>query len=418
MYHKEIMDNGVTVIAEDIPHVRSASIGVWVKSGARDELAETSGYSHFVEHMCFKGTAKRNAKQIAEALDSVGGQIDAFTSKEHTCYFARVLDQHINLAWDVLSDIFLNAIFENEEIEKEIKIVIDEINLYEDTPDEKTNELFVKTLWQGHCLGQSILGESKNINEIKRERLIDFLHRKYTPDKIVVAVAGNIKWNHILKLVENSFGRIRGKSEPETETLPALSPRTVMEERDLEQVHFCFGTRGLHRTHKERYSLYIINAILGGSMSSRLFQEIREKRALAYAIYSYQSSFKEAGLFAVYGGTNPKNFSTIVDVVLEEFRKIKAQRVPDEELRRAKEQLKGNFMLGLESTSNRMSRIARLEMSFNKIFSLDETINSIEMVNQKSIQSVANEIFDNNALTLVYLYPKNGAPLSFDNISI
>ncbi|MDI6704088.1 MAG: pitrilysin family protein [bacterium] len=403
MYHKHVFENGITLIVDEMSHVRSVSIGIWVKVGTKHEDSSENGISHFIEHMMFKGTRSKSAQQIAETIDGVGGQLGAFTSREHTCYYAKVSNEHVTTAISLLSDIFLNSLFDSEEVEKEKRVVLEEIKMVEDDPQELIHDLFTQTIWGSSSLGQPILGKASVINSLDSDRLIDFWHTHYTPDRIVISVAGNVDYNLILKEIGSFFNSSNGTPWGQKMDLPEVKRNLSFKKRDLEQIHLCLGVPGLPYTDKDRYALLILNTILGGGMSSRLFQEIREKRGLAYAVYSYQASYKDAGLFVVYMGTSPKNLQESTDIIFSQFFDLKNNGITDVELGKAKEQLKGNLILHSEDTYDRMTRLARHELYFKRFFTLDETLHMIDEVNLSQVKEVARSLFQSEYLNLVLI---------------
>jgi len=404
MFDREVFENSLRLVMEEIPHVRSVSVGIWIGTGSRNETEEFSGISHFIEHMLFKGTSHRTAREIAEALDGVGGQIDAFTGRETTCYEVKVLDQHLPLGIEILADILLHSVFDRKEIEKEKQVVLEEIKMYEDSPDELIHDLFSRALWWSHPLGQPVLGSRKVIEGLTRQKIIDYLHQSYLPRRIVIAVAGNISFPEVKDLVRHYFGGWQSSSTTmDTGKIPEKEPVIVVEGRKLRQMYFCLGTYGLDSADVDRYTLYVLNAILGGGVSSRLFQEIREKRALVYDVYSYHSSYRDTGLFSVYAGTSIRNLFPVIDLIRQQFQELKEKEISDQELKNAKEQLKGNFMLSLESTGSRMGRLARSELYFGRLFTLDETLASIDAVKKEDILRLASKIFQEDKLTIASL---------------
>lgn len=405
MYRKEVLENGLRIVTEEIPHVRSVCVGIWVGSGVKDENKKNNGISHFIEHMMFKGTKRRSAKEIAETLEAVGGQLNAATDKEYTCYYTKVLSSHTSLALDLLLDMLTQSTFDPREIEREKKIVIEEIKMYEDSPDELIHDLFVQTIWGGHRLGQNILGKKEAINSLTREDILLSLKQSYTPDNLIVAAAGHLKSEEVIRQVKEVFARIWGKKEKVYETKARLTPQVFIKEKDTEQVHLCLGTKGVHQTHKDKYALAVLGTILGGGMSSRLFQEIRERRALAYSIYSYEHCYRKNGLFGIYAGASPANLNTVVRLIVKELNRLKEKMVRKLELNKAKEQLKGALMLSLESTGTRASKLARSEFYLGREITLDEIITQINKVSADDLKRVANDLLKKEDLTLAALGP-------------
>jgi predicted Zn-dependent peptidase len=403
MINKTILDNGIRVISEQIPYASSVSIGIWVANGSRHERRESNGVAHFIEHLLFKGTARRSALDIAREIDSVGGVLNAFTSREYVCYYAKVLDKFLPKAVDLLTDIFLHSTFDPEEIEKERRVVLQEINMMEDTPDDLIHDLFHQHFWQGHPLGMSILGDEQSVSSLTRESILAYKDHMYRGEDIIVSAAGNLTHDQLIQLLQGHLAGIPGGHGREEVALPVYQRRIELVEKDLEQVHVCLGLEGVQKNHPQRYDAFIMNAILGGSMSSRLFQEVREKSGLAYSVYSYIASHADAGSLVVYAGASPENSGQLLEIMLKELGRFKREPVPAEQLEGAREQLKGNLLLSLESSDNRMSRLAKNEIYFSSPLPLAEIMDGFDRVSSESIQSLANEILDNSALTLVML---------------
>jgi predicted Zn-dependent peptidase len=400
---KEVLENGLTVLTERMPHVRSISLGIWLRMGSRNEAAEVNGVAHFIEHLLFKGTTNRSGEEIARQVDSIGGHLDAFTAKETICYSSKVLDEHLPIAFDILSDLVLNPKFDAGDIEKERGVVLEEIKMVEDTPDDLVNEIFTQNFWKDHPLGRPILGTKQTITRLDRERVLEFFQEFYIPEVIIVSVAGNLDHERVVDLVRNRFGRISAHRNGYQEAPAHTHSRiTIRSKKELEQVHICMGVPACPISHDDRYACYVLNTILGGGMSSR-FQNIREKQGLAYAIYSGLNSYKDTGCLSVYAGTSLETTERVVDLIVSEFRNLKRQPVEVEELRRAKDYLKGSLMLGLESTSSRMSNLARQEMYFGRYFSLDEMASQIETVTSDDLQRLARSFFDTRHIALTVL---------------
>ncbi len=399
------LDNGLNVIVEEIPHVKSVTLGLWILAGSTTETKKNSGVFHFMEHLIFKGTPKRSAQEIAEALESVGGHLNAFSSKEYTCYYVKVTDEHFTLAMDVLADITLNSKFPAAEIEREKQVVLEEIKMYEDSPDEIIHDRFAQTLWHDSPLGYPILGRKEIIKSLTRRSLIRYYRRYYNPGNMILSVAGSVKSKAVLKEAKHLFGGKSGKLVPTKCSRGKGSARKNIETRKIEQVHLCLGREGLSQTDDRRFALILLNTILGGGMSSRLFQEIREKRGLAYSIFSYQSSYKTTGLFSVYAGSSPHNLSSILELVMETFSQLRTHGVTEKEVNRAKAQLKGNLILNLENTAQRMTHLARLEIYHGRLISLDELIKKIEVVTRDDITAVANWLLKPEELAVAAIGP-------------
>lgn len=405
MIQKTTLDNGIQVITEEIPHVHSVSVGVWVQAGSRDESLEENGISHFIEHMLFKGTKRRSARQIAKEIDAVGGILNAFTSKEFSSFYAKVLSEHLPLALDLLFDLFLNSLFSAEELEKERQVIVQEISMVEDTPDEYIHDLFNESFWPRHPLGSPILGRMETISKMNRKKLMEFFHQHYLDVQPILVAAGNLKHENLLKPVREALGKMRPRPKKRHGRPPRPHPRLLVKNKKLEQVHLVLGTEGLSATHAQRFTIAILNTVLGGGMSSRLFQEVREKRGLAYSIYSYLSSFLDSGLLGVYAGTGEKTVSRVLQTILREMKKLADNSLKPKELRAAKEQLKGNLLLSLESTDNRMSRLAKNELYFNRYISPEEIIEGIEKVASDEVNALAQQILRPGSLSLTALGP-------------
>jgi predicted Zn-dependent peptidase len=403
MIKKSILDNGIRVITERIPHASSVSIGIWVANGSRHERRESNGVAHFIEHLLFKGTDRRSSLDIAREIDSVGGVLNAFTSREYVCYYAKVLDKFLPKAVDLLTDIFLHSTFDSEEIEKERRVVLQEINMMEDTPDDLIHDLFHQYFWTGHPLGMSILGDAESVSGLTRDAIVAYKDRMYRGDDVIVTAAGNLTHDELIRLLQQHLSAIPGGNGRVDSALPVYERRIELVEKDLEQVHVCLGLRGVQQNHPQRYDAFIMNAILGGSMSSRLFQEVREKSGLAYSVYSYIASHADAGSLVVYAGASPDNSGQLLEIMLRELVRFKEEAVPELQLDGAREQLKGNLLLSLESSDNRMSRLAKNEIYFGTPMPLSDIMDGFDRVSSESIQRLANEILDNSALTLVML---------------
>ena len=348
---RDVLPNGLRLLTERMPHVRSVSIGVWLARGSRHETEEQSGIAHFVEHMLFKGTGTRTAEDIAQTVDSIGGQMDAFTAKEYASYYFKVLDEHLPLAVEVLADIVMNPAFSSEDIGREKKVVLEEIKMVEDTPDDLVHELFTENLWPDHPLGRPILGTKETVEALTQEGLRRYFAETYSAPNLIVAAVGNIDHGSVRDLVQRAFERLPSKSESVAEDPPNVVPSTVIRNKELEQSHVCLGTGSYRQDHDERYSSYVLNTVLGGSMSSRLFQNVREKRGLAYAVFSGLSAYRDAGSITIYAGCANSAVGELIDVVIAELRRLKEEPLSESELRRAKDHLKGSLMLNLESTS-------------------------------------------------------------------
>ena len=402
---KTVLSNGIKVITKKMPHFRSISMGIWVNVGGRDESSSESGMSHFIEHMIFKGTQKRTAFQIAKEFDAIGGQTNAFTSTENTCYHAKVMDTHMETMVDILSDIFLHSLFDEREVENERAVILQEIGMAEDSPDEYIHILSGMNFWRENSLGRSVLGNRDSVNRFDSGSIKDFFHRFYQPDRIVISVAGNLDHRHFMDIAGPAFESIRpGLPFPER-TAPDEECTVNLHYKNLEQVHICLGTKGLSITDPRRFAYSLMNTILGGNMSSRLFQEIREKRGLAYSVYSYVSSFVDTGMFGAYAGVAPANMKQSIALILKEIFRIKEMRVDSNELHYAKEFTKGNLMLASESNDNQMVRVAQNETHFGRYVPLEEIIRSIDAVTEDDILHLAGDLFQDNRFSLTLLGP-------------
>lgn len=401
-----------------MPHVRSVSIGVWLARGSRHESNEQSGIAHFVEHMLFKGTASRSAEDIAQAIDSIGGQMDAFTAKEYASYYIKVLDEHLPLALDVLADIVMRPKFSADDIKREQKVVLEEIKMVEDTPDDLVHELFTESFWAGHPLGRPILGTPETVESFTPEILRRYFTGTYCAPNLIVAATGNIEHGQVRELVERTFAELPRERAGITEGPPHPQPTVIIRNKELEQSHVCLGTSGYQQDHSDRYSSYVLNTILGGSMSSRLFQNVREKRGLAYAVFSGLSSYRDTGSMTIYAGCANDAVGELIDVVVAELRRMKDEPLPGDELQRAKDHLKGSLMLNLESTSSRMSHLARQEIYFDRQFGLDETLEGVERVTIDDIQRVARDLFADGALAATVLGAVNGLQIPQERLAL
>ncbi len=403
MINKTVLANGVKIISKKMPHVRSISMGVWVNVGARDETDTQSGLSHFIEHMIFKGTARRSAYQIAKEFDAIGGQTNAFTSMEHTCYHAKVLDTHLETMVEILSDIFLNSTFDPQEVERERPVIFQEIGMVEDSPEEYLHLVAAKNFWGSHPLGRSILGSRENILNFDARTIKAFFRQFYHPERIILAVAGNIDHKRIVDLVGPAFETIHNGQQLPPRNRPEIAPRQQAIQRDLEQAHINLSTLGLSTTDPKRFACSLMNTILGGNMSSRLFQEIRERHGLAYSVYSFVSSHVDTGMFGVYAGVHPDNVSRCIDLVIQAQQRLKQAPVSSSELDGAKEFTKGNLILAAESVDNQMVRLAQNEIHFKDYIPLQAVIENIDAVTVQEIQDLAEELFrpEQSALTLL-----------------
>jgi len=407
-FHKEVLDNGIRVVMEEIPFVKSASLGIWVEVGSRDESDAEAGLSHFIEHMFFKGTARRSAQQIAQEMDGLGGELNAFTSRETTVFYAKIVDEHLPQAVDLLADLFRHSRFSPVEIEREKKVVLEEIKMVEDDPEDLVHDLHTANVWRGNPIGRPILGEVKIIRAISHRTILDYLSRKYLPERIVISVAGRFNRPALIKQLNRAFrtfGRGFDRGSSERPPSPVADGRLVIRRKKLEQTHLCLGLPGLPLTHRDRYGIYALNTLLGGGMSSRLFQEVREKRGLVYSIYSHFAGFKDAGMLTVYAASSPKVVRQVLSVTIRELRRLRERGIRSDELRRAVDQMKGGTLLSLESTNSRMSRLAKDEIFFGRFFSLDETLGEINKVSKRQVQRLSDLLLDPRKLSLTVLGP-------------
>jgi predicted Zn-dependent peptidase len=415
---RDVLDNGLRLLTEKMTEVRSVSIGVWLTRGSRHESAERGGIAHFVEHMLFKGTNTRTAEDIAQAIDSIGGQLDAFTAKEYASYYIKVLDEHLPLAIEILSDIVLNPAFSPADIEREKKVVLEEIKMVEDTPDDLVHELFTQGFWENHPLGRPILGTPETVEALTADVLRNYFRNAYTAPNLIISAVGNLDHAAVRSLVEERFAAVPKSGEPVVEDRPTVVPKIQIRNKELEQSHLCLGASSYPQNYndRERYSSYVLNTLLGGSMSSRLFQNIREKRGLAYAVFSGLSAYRDAGSFTVYAGCANEAVGEVVDLVVEELKGVRDQDVPEAELRRSKDHLKGSLMLGLESTASRMSHLARQEIYFEQQVGLDQTLEGIEQVTAEDVRRVASEVFQPGLLSATVLGNVNGLKIPRDRL--
>ncbi|MFH2076251.1 MAG: pitrilysin family protein [Pseudomonadota bacterium] len=405
MVSKTILDNGIRVISEEIDHVRSVSIGAWVEGGSRHENGLNNGAAHFIEHMLFKGTDRRSAFDIASAIDSVGGVMNAATGKELTSFYIKIPDYHLELAVDLLADLFTGSRFDEKDIGREKSVILQEIRMVEDTPDDKIHDFFESLFWRGHPLGLPILGTKERIEAFRRDELLHFFQARYRGRHLVLTAAGNLKHNRFVDLVRRSFGSLHGSSICERIEVPVARPGKDVLWKELEQVHLLIGSPAPSAVSPERHAAFLLNSVLGGSMSSRLFQEIREKRGLAYEVYSYLTPYMDAGLFGIYLGTGRDRVREVLGLVRECLERSCSELLTEEELRSAKELIKGNFLLGMESTDNRMTALARNELCFGRQVTPEEIIEQIEAVGSEQIRMLAGKMFRPEALTVAALGP-------------
>lgn len=406
MIRKTVLDNGLRVVTERIHEVRSVTLGLWVCTGSRYEREDQAGLSHYLEHLFFKGTETRSASDIAEAVDAVGGQLNAFTEKEVTCFYARIMDCHLPLAVELLCDMLLHSRFDPEEMERERGVILEEIKMYEDAPDEMVFEHFTRAVWGGHPLGRPILGRREAIAGLTRERLLEYLDEHYCPANMVVAAAGNLEHEELVRRLQEQFRGIPpGTGEPPVLSCPLAHPGTAVHYRECEQVYLCYGGQGLCHTDERRYALQVLDNILGGSVSSRLFQEIREKRGLVYTVSSFQSAYRDGGLFGIYAGTGRETLGQVLELIRAVLADLRGHGPSEAERERAQECLKGALALALESTSNRMMRLARSEIFHRRLIPVEEMIERIGAVTREDVMELAEELLDPERFTLTVLGP-------------
>jgi predicted Zn-dependent peptidase len=409
------LPNGLLVLTERMPHLRSVSMGIWLDIGSRDETPARNGISHFLEHMVFKGTTTRSAQQFAREADALGGNVDAFTGKETVCFSIKVLDENVPTALDLLTDLVLHPTFVPDDIVREQGVILEEIKMDEDNPDYLVHELFTRNFWPHDALGRPILGTAKTVSSFTQDLVLEEYARRFTPKNMIFAAAGNLHHDEFLAQVEMAFESLRASHGEKLGHLqsPAVMPHiTLKNKKSLEQVQMCLAVPALPVAHEDRYTAFLLNSILGGGMSSRLFQSIREDRGLAYSIYSELSPFRDTGSLAVYAGCAVKRTREVLDLTLAELGRMRSEPVSDDDLRRAKDQIKGNMVLGLESSSSRMSSLARQQMYHGRFFSADEITAEVERVTAADVQKLAKELFRPEQLTLTLL--GNLGPLKID----
>ena len=415
---RQVLPNGLTIITEQMQHIRSASIGIWLQTGSRDEDAVWNGISHFIEHMLFKGTEHRTAEEIARQVDSIGGNMDAFTAKECICFNVKVLDEHLPVALEILSDLVLHPVFDPNDITRERGVILEEIKMDEDNPDYLVHEIFTQNFWKDHPLGKPILGTKETVKKFERHAVLDAYSHRFAPGNIIVSAAGNLDHDRFVALVTKHFEQMKPRKNGFHSPVPKIvSKITLRNKKALEEVQLCIGVPSHPIAHKKRHAGYILNTLLGGGMSSRLFQNIRERQGLVYSIYSDLNPYRDTGCLAVYAGTSRESASKVVQSVVSEFHKLKAEPVPAEELRRSKDQLKGSLMLSLESSSARMSNLARQEMYFDRFYDLDELIEKIEAVTVEDLTSLANEFFNTESVAVTILGNLTGLKISRNQLA-
>lgn len=406
-YNKTELSNGIRVVTEKIPNVRSVSIGMWLTVGSRDERVENNGIAHYTEHMMFKGTTRLSASDIAQSLERVGGYLNAFTGKEVTCYYAHVLNEHISNAVEILGEILTDSVFDEVEMEKEKRVILDELSNIEEMPEELLHDLFWEDLFPDHPLGMSIIGKRDTVSDIDRSKILDFIDRNYTSDRIVVAAAGDVDHQDLVELLGNNVAKLKRGPHPSKYPLPNLPDTKVnVVENGAIQAHVCLGTQAYNYRDRKKFALLVLNTLLGSGMSSRLFQNIREKHGIAYSIYSFVDFLFNTGVFGIYLGTDKENVERSLELIQDELQMLTRNSVSVDELERTKSQLKGNLMLGLEGTSSRMNRLAKMEIYLGDYFTLDDTIKEIDAVDRRDLHAIAVELFDENRLHTTILKPK------------
>jgi len=407
LYRKRILDNGIRLVTEQIPTLKSVTVGMWVNAGSRDESPAQAGYSHFIEHMFFKGTATRSATDISREIDALGGEMNAFTTRETTTFYVKVLDQHLPKALNLLSDLFHRSRFGPKEIEKEKQVVLEEIRMVQDDPEDLVQELHTGLVMGRHPLSRPILGQETTIAKLRRDDLLDYLGTHYRPQEMVLAVAGNFDQRGLELTMARTFGRHRPSvsAAPRRRWPPDICGGVVTKRKSLEQVHLCVGLKGIPAGHKDRYAVYVLNSVLGGSVSSRLFQEIREKRGLAYSIYSFLSGYSDGGTMTVYAGTRAREVERVLDLIRREVRNMAAHGIERAELKRTKDQMKGSLMLSLESSHSRMNKLAKDELITGAHTSLEEMLSDIDAVTGQRVAQVAQELFAPGTMAITALGP-------------
>jgi predicted Zn-dependent peptidase len=415
---REVLPNGLTILTEQMDHIRSVSMGIWVKSGSRHEDASVNGISHFVEHMVFKGTTSRSAEDIARQVDSIGGNMDAFTGKETICFNIKVLDEHLPIAVDVLSDMVLHPVFDVNEITRERGVILEEIKMDEDNPDYLVHEIFTQNFFKDHPLGKPILGTKETVRRFEQPAVLDYYGTKFAPNNLIISAAGSVNHHEFVELLQEQFAPLTAGSNGWHDTPPKINSRIILRNKKaLEQVQICVGVPSYPIRHDKRYVSYILNTLLGGGMSSRLFQNVREKQGLVYSIFSELNPFRDTGVLSVYAGTSRESAPKVVQAIVREFRQLKENAISAEELQRAKDQLKGSLMLSLESSTARMSNLARQEMYYDRFFGMDEIIERIQAVTVEDLQQSAVELFQPKLIAVTVLGNLNGLRLTRDSLA-
>jgi predicted Zn-dependent peptidase len=416
--HREGLANGLTILTEQMDHIRSVSMGIWLKAGSRNEEAEVNGISHFVEHMVFKGTTHRTAEDIAREVDSIGGNMDAFTGKETVCFNIKVLDEHLPIAVDVLSDMVLHPVFDANEIVRERGVIVEEIKMDEDNPDSLVHEIFTQNFFKNHPLGRPILGTKETVRKFDHAAIRNYYQNKFVPENMVISAAGHVEHEVFVDLLRKEFEALPRGTNGAVDCPPKINSRIVLRNKKaLEQVQLCIGVPSYRVNHERRFVAYVLNTLLGGGMSSRLFQNVREKQGLVYSIFSELNPYKDTGCLAVYAGTSRESAPKVVQSVMREFREIKAGKLGDDEVKRAKDQLKGSLMLSLESSTARMSNLARQELYHDHFMGMDEIIARVQEVTQDDVVQAANEMFQQESIAVTVLGNLNGLKLTRESLA-
>jgi len=420
MVTTSLLDNGVRIISQHMPHMHTVSLGVWVSNGTRHELPEHNGIAHFIEHLLFKGTERRTARQVSLEIDSMGGVLNAFTGHEYVCYYAKVLASFLPRVTDLVTDIFLHSTFPADEIERERKVILQEIKMRDDEPEQFIHDRYHQNYWNGHPLGYSILGSEETIRRLSRDEIVTYKHSRYRPSDIIISAAGNVVHEDLVQLMRDAFSRVTSTWSPHDQ--PSLPSRSGVEislnERDLEQTLICLGTPALAQDHPDRYVLYLLNTILGGGMSSRLFQEVREKKGLAYSVYSYVISHADAGSLVLHAGTEHEHCLEVIDIALGELNRIKREAVPQDELNSAREQLKGKILMSLESTDSLMTRLAKNEIYLGRYQPVEEVIAGFDAVRIDDVLRLAGDLFDGSRTHLEVMGRTASLNLTADRIAL
>ncbi|WP_289293991.1 M16 family metallopeptidase [Romboutsia ilealis] len=399
MYKKHVLENGLTIIGEEIPYVKSISLGIWINAGSRIEDEEISGISHFIEHMLFKGTKNRTSKQIASEIDNLGGQINAFTSKECTCYYVKLLDSHIDIGIDILSDMILNSKFNEDDLDKERSVIIEELKMYEDSPEDLAYDLLTENIYKNDTLGMNIIGTEESLKKLNREKLLDYFNKYYVPNNSVIAISGNFNFNEIINKIEEKFKGWKKKSVNIDIKKAEFKSCFLTKNKDIEQVNLAMSLEAVPLENDEEvYALAVINTVFGGSISSRLFQKIREEKGLVYSIYSSQSLYRKCGELGIFASMSNEHLEEVYESIIEEIKIMKKDYLTEQEIKESKEQLKGSYILGLESTSSRMMSIGRSLLLNNKVESTDDILKSIDNVDRETVKKVIDKIFNLNKL--------------------